>query len=342
FERFRCLLEAPYLASHVRDLEISCRMNSEIFGEFMLLRHLNSVQTFTFGFSNGNRNASSPRSWSTVPDEAKDLVISFIQQNHLSSLSLFCIKRLPVNFLLEMHQLKNLTVFSVNSLSSTLSAIKRPIRLERLKLLRHSIGFTNNLILGPFAIFDISTVTELRIDSGWSDDTPIFTQVLRLPTHLEFLDLSLADSMYFGAWNGNGNILSVLQPSALATLKSIKLKLSVQAAISFQPFGGFIDELERISKMNNLEEIAIDIQVEFDSSLDMDPTKWNRLDEVLSTGFPRLRKLSISTCVAIYFSVSPWEDAARIQGELEELFAENFHWARANLTFTASAEGVVI
>ncbi|KAF9524150.1 hypothetical protein CPB83DRAFT_898109 [Crepidotus variabilis] len=345
-ERFLSLLNRnPSLGSYVQDLGISYMLNASLLEDLKALRYLNTVQTFTFGFSGGNRYAGSRRQWSTVPAEMRNHITSFVHQNPISSLVLFGIGQLTIPFLIDMHHLKNLTAHHVTpGASSVPSYVKVPSMLKSLKLGEFMAHFTKPFISSPSqsSIFDISNLTKLSMRFHFNESTDVLNWILPLPTNLKSLKLSLDKD--FGVWSCSGNILSILQSSSMASLKSIKLRLSVSNTPTFSPFGGFIQELERVSGINSLEDIDIDIVIQLESYPDMDPAKWNRLDEVLSSGFPHLRKLNISTLVAIFFprGADIWEEAAQIQRDLEILFAENFHWSRKNLVFTTLATGQVI
>jgi hypothetical protein len=84
-----------------------------------------------------------------------------------------------------------------------------------------------------------------------------------------------------------------------------------------------------IANRNVLEELNLSLFVETFGMVDL--TAWRKLDDVLSTGFLSLRKLTI----AVKFS-----DSAILPGtadvmrtELRRVLEQSFAWSRKNLNF---------
>ncbi|KAF9521877.1 hypothetical protein CPB83DRAFT_865152 [Crepidotus variabilis] len=335
--RFQELIaQNPSLSSYIRTLELGSTHEYDCADGFMALRYLRHVQTFKFGFcDHDNWKSGTERLWSTIPAVAVQSLQLFIQQNPITSLTLFNILQLPISFFEHFRHLEDLSVLNVTPEETPIvPAMVTPPKLKRLDFYE-TCAFAEVFIVRA-GIFDISKLIHLAMDFGSLDRTDTFLRLLPLPTHLQSLELVITKS--FNDWTCRGNILSRLLPTSRKSLTSIQIKMQVDETEQFPPYGGFLDELEGISGSNMLENLEIAVVLEASSSANMNPIEWNRLDSVLSEGFSCLLKLHIHAEIAVYNE----EDAVDVDDEMERLWEENFEWSKEHLEFTMWYGGTVL
>ncbi|KAH6905867.1 hypothetical protein BKA70DRAFT_1500018 [Coprinopsis sp. MPI-PUGE-AT-0042] len=319
----------PHLAAYVRELEMMCADDKDKKIDFMLLNQLNQVRKFTLGFPGFNRQAASSkgRSWVEFSNETRLQILSFLQQNPISSLSLVCISDIPL---------------------SLFNSCSQALKLEDLEIDQCLPAFGERFILSSPPAIDISRAFRLRVVSNKNEEDAALRKILACSNNLKVLDLSL--ERMFDDWTCAGDILSRLPPSSAATLKRFELVIGTYAQAyggppQFQlpPMGGIIEELARISGSNVVEEIVLTMDVSHETALPLDPEKYQELDKVLSTGFPKLRILRVSIIkVFCDHPEDPWQGAADFEEECGAFFKEHFGWCRNNLDFLVEIEGVVI
>lgn len=97
------------------------------------------------------------------------------------------------------------------------------------------------------------------------------------------------------------------------------------------PYAGLEDELQQMSNLNVLEEITLNIWVYiFHTSISTTPDNWSKLDVVLSSGFPYLKKLTIQVFLEFrYLHPSVKMSHSRFKA----IFDEKFDWCKKNLEF---------
>ncbi|EAU90665.1 hypothetical protein CC1G_03934 [Coprinopsis cinerea okayama7 len=143
----------------------------------------------------------------------------------------------------------------------------------------------------------------------------------------------------FSEWTCRGNVLSRLPPPSLNTLRRIALFIDTIDTPELPPYAEFVHELTRLQGENVLEELSISLMCHFDSDLNLDPIRWKELGDLLSLGFPSLRKLTLHVKVGIFDGPSPFEEAARKHWAiLERILDEGFALIDPNVESTTSAQ----
>ncbi|KAG2012206.1 hypothetical protein CC2G_012240 [Coprinopsis cinerea AmutBmut pab1-1] len=177
----------------------------------------------------------------------------------------------------------------------------------------------------------------LKVDFGIQDDDHVVSHILQLPVQLEILDLHLAKN--FSEWTCRGNVLSRLPPPSLNPLRRIALVIDTIDTPELPPYAEFVHELTRLQGENVLEELSISLMCHFDSDLNLYPIRWKELGDLLSLGFPSLRKLTLHVKVGIFDGPLPFEEAARKHWAiLERILDEGFALIDPNVESTTSAQ----
>ncbi|EAU90666.1 hypothetical protein CC1G_03935 [Coprinopsis cinerea okayama7 len=342
-ERFaEVVKQNPAIGTYVRELELESMYDYNIDDGFVVLENLHQVHTFTLAFADGPRHAERARPWGTISPGLRSSLLSFVRRNPVTSLSLFNIGEFPHTFLRECRHLETLSVLNIEPDESIFpSSSDTPVKIQGLTLLDGSIRFAEHFILHPTSpAMDISEASTLKVHFGKNDDNHVVVRVLTLPSKLESLDLELEKN--YSEWTCRNNILSKLPPSSLKTLRSITLILRTWDTPEFPAYGDFVHELALMQGQNVLEDLNIIPIVQIGCDLNVDLGQWKTLDDLLSMGFPRLRKLTIRAYVTFFDSPSPFEDAADRQAQLDRIFAECFDWSKRHLHLTTSTECWVI
>ncbi|KAG2012212.1 hypothetical protein CC2G_012246 [Coprinopsis cinerea AmutBmut pab1-1] len=337
-ERFANVVKQnPAIGTYVRELEIESMRDYNVDDGFTVLGHLHQVHTFTLVFADGPRHVGIPKPWHTVSLGLQNSLFSFAHRNTITSLSLYHLSDLPPTFLQRFSHLQRLTVLGVHPDSSICPATGESyIKLKELELLDETVGFAEHFILHPTAhTFDISEISSLKVDFGINDDDHVVGRILHLPVQLEELDLHLSKN--FSEWTCRGNVLSRLPPPSLNTLRRIALFIDTIDTPELPPYAEFVHELTRLQGQNVLEELRITVMCQFDSDLNLDPIRWKELGDLLSSGFPCLRKLTLHVKVSIFDGPSPFEEAARKQVILEKILDESFALIDPNVELITSA-----
>ena len=154
---------------------------------------------------------------------------------------------------------------------------------------------------------------------------------------LIYLDL-LEDLDAEGTFTFHNKVLSQLLPSSYQTLRTIRLNTNISQYQIESVYCNFEDELNYIKGFNVLEELDISIRFIFLDMLLLTtyPIAWNRLDTVLSTGFPKLRRLSISVTFPVHRvrdMAQTLRDSEDARARLENVFTDEFMWAKKNIDF---------
>ncbi|KAH6905832.1 hypothetical protein BKA70DRAFT_1430256 [Coprinopsis sp. MPI-PUGE-AT-0042] len=349
------LLRNPSLGAYVRALEIHCtpKENHPSPEGFDVLQLLGNVQTLQFGFTHGATDLGWTRSWSEPNlDRIKSTLASLVTRNPIVSMHLFGIQDLAPSFITLASSLKQLIIQHVDLDTSASAQSSNPItiQLDAVELLENVVGFVKAAILTSFPILDISQVTQLYVYYGLNDGGDPFCRVLPLLTCIEVLDIRMESHYPDGeaseSW-AKGKTLSRLSPSALQTLHTIKLTTDVWLETDdFPVFGGLAAELAQVAGHNSLQEIAIEMEFGSETTFYGDLSQWAELDEILSNGFPYLRKLHVKVTRAFDENVVGYleaEEGARgTEEEWEDLFREKFPWCRDNLHFVTEVEGLVV
>jgi hypothetical protein len=183
----------PHLAAYVRELEMMCTVGEDVKIDFALLDHLHRVTKFTLGFPGHNREARSSkgRSWLTFPNEAKAQLLSFLQRNPISSLSLVCVSEIPLSLFNHCPKVKQLSVFKVTPGSDCGAGdLPRALKVEEIEIGQCLPEFGRNFILSSPQAVGISGVSRLRIISQKNEEDAAIHEILACPNHLEALDLN--------------------------------------------------------------------------------------------------------------------------------------------------------
>ncbi|KAH6905831.1 hypothetical protein BKA70DRAFT_1564603 [Coprinopsis sp. MPI-PUGE-AT-0042] len=349
------LLQNPSMGAFVRELEIRCisRYNHPSDAGFAGLRLLGNVRSLKFGFTHGPTGSGWTRSWpESCLHGIKSALDLLIAHNPITSLYLFGIRDLAPSFISQALSLKHLTIqhLSLNASAVTPDTLMRPIQLDTLELLENTGDFVKQSISTPLPIIDASQVTRLTMDST-NSDKDIFLPVLSSLQAVEVLDLRMDNMMASDAYSwAEGKTLSKLRPSALRTLHMVKFQMYVLYTASDCPiFGGFAAELATVASRNNLREVSIKIEFGFGATLGFgQPGQWADLDQILSRGFPHLRKLYIKVQYTLWnmsdsLGAADAADAAqRAEAEWEMLFEEGFPWCRSNLHFITEVKSSAV
>ncbi|EAU81145.2 hypothetical protein CC1G_10432 [Coprinopsis cinerea okayama7 len=298
-ERFADVVKQnPAIGTYVWELEIQSMLDYNVDDGFKFFGHLHQVHTFTLVFADGPRHVGDPKPWHTISPGLRNSLFSFVRQNPIASLNLYHLSDLPHTFLQQFGHLQKLTVLGVHPDISVCPAI------GECYMNSHTI--------------DISEISVLKVDFGIHDEDHVVCRVLRFPVQLETLGLHLRKD--FSEWTCRGNILSRLPSPSLNTLRRIDLMINTLNTPELPPYAEFAHELSRI-------------QGQFDSDLNLDPIRWKELGDILASGFPYLRTLTLRAEVSIFDSPSPFEEAAHKQARIKH---------RHGIELTTSAECMVI
>ncbi|KAH6905844.1 hypothetical protein BKA70DRAFT_1152429 [Coprinopsis sp. MPI-PUGE-AT-0042] len=348
----RCLSRNPILGAYVRELEISCTF-TPIPGDdegFDVLQILGNVQTFTFGFSDGNRSSGSQMPWSSdnrILTHVKDAVLSFVNRNPITSLSLFGIRDFPSTIFQRVRTLQSLRVqhVSLDQGPHTYDQSLSRIKLNKVELLQGTVGLAQALILDPAPLFDITQATRLHTSFGMRDPNHLFAHLIPLLDNAHFLEVDIEVLALAGPlemWT-EGRMLSMLKPSSLRVLHTVKVRvIALPGFDNFPIFGRFVAELAHVAGRNILRAITIETQINCDCTIAEEPSEWaSQLDNVLSSGFPHLRKLHLKMEHCFFSEPNPWEAAENAQKEWEDVFSKRLVWCAEHLDLTYEAEGIV-
>ncbi|KAH6893781.1 hypothetical protein BKA70DRAFT_1571399 [Coprinopsis sp. MPI-PUGE-AT-0042] len=338
----------PHLAAYVHELEIVCMAEKDGKIDFTLFDQLSRVTKFALGFPGSNRQATRGRSWLEFPTETEAQILSFLQRNPISSLSLVCMFDIPLSLFNFCSQVRHLSVYKVTPGCDVAGDVPEAMMLEDLEIDHCLPEFGERFILSSSPAIDISGALRLRVASKKNEEDSTLHKILECSDHLKVLDLSL--ERMFDDWTCAGNVLTRLSPFSVARLKKITLLISTYAHVyggppqfELPPMGGIIEELACISGRNTVEEISLTLEVSHETALPLDVAKYQELDNVLSTGYPKLHTFRVS--MIKFFCdhpEDPWQGAADFEQECGALFKEYFGWCRRNLDFSVEVEGIVI
>ena len=133
------------------------------------------------------------------------------------------------------------------------------------------------------------------------------------------------------------DLAASMNPSSFSTLKILQITLVVYDEFQ-DPLCGICDDFAAFSERNIIEEIIVEVIVQTDCQCKTDDA-WRKLDEVLATGFPRLREvmLRIDICVSS-------TDGIALQEKLKKLPEEQFPLLSINstVTFDFSVEIIIL
>ncbi|KAH6903470.1 hypothetical protein BKA70DRAFT_1566691 [Coprinopsis sp. MPI-PUGE-AT-0042] len=332
-ERLHLHLAAyPHLSRHIRVLEIGCMDNYDRIAAFAVLDQLDKVIEFTFGFSDGNRQAVSYRSWQNTSEGIKRHINGFVQRNPIAILSLFGINDLPTDFIQSCRHLQTLSLLHVSPGKSASDALP-VLKLDRLSILE---------------AISLESLSQLKVHSDPREckdrtrfEDALIQQIIGVPNGLQVMDLRL--ERLFDEWTFQGYALSRLKKSSMKSLRTIKLEMWTEYdTSSFPPLGGLTQELKAFSGQNALESLVLVIVIGQETPLSITLEECEELDNALATGYPRLRQFTLEYVKLIYTS-NPFEEAARIDTALGLMFSKGFPWCSKNLaSFAAQGSGSVL
>jgi hypothetical protein len=115
-------------------------------------------------------------------------------------------------------------------------------------------------------------------------------------------------------------------------LKVVDVHFTVSGLAAFSPLFDIENELWRIADRNVLEELNLSLS--FETFSIADPTAWRKLDDVLSTGFPSLQKLTMAVKFAQSAILMHWQTPDMMRTELRKVLQRSFSWSKKNLDFT--------
>ena len=121
--------------------------------------------------------------------------------------------------------------------------------------------------------------------------------------------------------NGYAGLAASMNPSSLSTLRKLHFDFFIKDE-SEDPLCG----ITCFSKPNVIEEIDLTVNVDTDCRCTTDD-QWGRLDAMSSTGFPRLRQVSLKINIFVYGS-----DGRVLREKLKKLPEEQFPWLSKNST----------
>ncbi|KAH6869211.1 hypothetical protein BKA70DRAFT_1491268 [Coprinopsis sp. MPI-PUGE-AT-0042] len=329
-ERLHLHLAAyPHLSRHIRVLEIGCMDNYDRIAAFAVLDQLDKVIEFRFGFSDGNRQAISYRSWQNTSEGIKRHINGFVQRNPIAILSLFGINDLPTDFINHAATPKRFRSFTSHPGKG-------------------AMDFSQSSITSPTPAISLESLSQLQVHSDPREckdrtrfEDALIQKIIGVPSGLQVMDLQL--ERLFDEWTFQGFVFSRLKKSSMKSLRTIKLEMwSEYNTSSFPPFGGLTQELKAFSGQSVLESLVLVIVIGQETPLTITLEECEELDDVLAAGYPHLRKFTLEYVKLVYTS-NPFEVAARIDTALGLMFSKGFPWCSKNLaSFAAHGSGFVI
>ncbi|KAH6903523.1 hypothetical protein BKA70DRAFT_1227831 [Coprinopsis sp. MPI-PUGE-AT-0042] len=226
---------------------------------------------------------------------------------------------------------------------------KSNLNLHRLELLDGTMDYIQETIASAVRLEGLS---ELKIESR-AENRRLYCQghryndlihhLLGIPNALQMLDLWMERA--FEEWTCQGNILSRLSVSSLQSPRNFRLCIWADMDTSvFPPFGDFILKLEKFWGRNVLESVNLEVSLWINTPLTVTLEECQVLDSILATRYHHLRNFTPKYEKAVFNEEQVFEEAARIDEELAEMFSEGFPWYSATHldSFAAHGSGYVL
>ncbi|KAH6905845.1 hypothetical protein BKA70DRAFT_1499982 [Coprinopsis sp. MPI-PUGE-AT-0042] len=364
----RPLSQNPVLRTYIRELVVRYMVTFDNVGsdieseDYDTLNLLSNVQTLTIAFAYfGQRVPDEMRLWSESGlGGLRRTLGSFAQRNPVTFLLIFGIREIPSTFLQRFCQLRSLTMarataapllsqdkFLLTEAPDFPSPSPAIIKLKELELREEASSCAERFILSPKPVLNVSQVTQAVLGIGSQDWGHMFARIIPLLSQVEGLNVTVEVPDDHSRWL-EGQLLSILQPSARSTWRWLKVSLKVGSnAFPFPPFGGFASELASVRGCNVLEGIIIDTSLSPGCLLTVPPSQWTDLEEIIrsppdydsretAAPYPHLRALQLKVKHQFHYDNNgedPHQAAVDAKEEWETLFKEKYGWCKANMDF---------
>ncbi|EDR03554.1 uncharacterized protein LACBIDRAFT_307001 [Laccaria bicolor S238N-H82] len=128
---------------------------------------------------------------------------------------------------------------------------------------------------------------------------------------------------------GSTAFAASMNASSLSTLRTLRLQHDIEDDIQ-DPLCGICEEFSIISGRNVIEEIFLDVVLQTDSRCKTG-SEWERLDAVLSRGFPKLRTVSLNIEIS---ASAPLFPATALKEQVNKILSKYLPWLASNIQVT--------
>lgn len=332
---------SPSITGYIRVLEVLSDETYNNPGPFEFLRLVNLTRLESLSITFGHDDFECQRTWlfNIAPDICSSIEVVLRGNPRITSLHMMGMDRIPIDLLLHVPLLQNLSMWKVSPRREDSQKPGMPsMRLRALHLRDGCVDFLQYVGGGADYLIDILEVTdlELDVDTACIEQRRRIPGLLTIPRQLESFKIC---AIVYGItqethWASGGKILaSVLSSSTnVRTLRKITTNIKISNASDWDPYVGLLPELIRIQGRNALEEISLYVSCGWNANLSKDPAVWHELDRVLSSGFSHLRRLHLE------FDVP--EEGGDVL--VMDLLEAQLPWCHANLQLTSYVEVVLI